>query len=361
MRVLQARNVHQVFPMALRLLEHHGVERSSRNGPVKIAPWPVTTVYTHPMERVIFWPERDANPFFHFYEALWMLAGRRDVEPLLRYAKNMAAFSDDGSTQYGAYGHRWRHHFGEYNYVHQETEPMDQISHIANTLKRNPDDRRCVLQMWDPSADLSHQGKDVPCNVTATFQRGLDGALNLTVFCRSNDLIWGCYGANAVHMSFLLEYMALAIGCPVGIYTQVSVNWHAYLTTLEKVAGIPSLDDDYKLDGLEDCPYSADGDEITPIPLGPSFEGVDAQIEELLLHEQTGFNLPRHLTIDSLFFDMAYILLRAHHAYRTTEGPDRYRKALDLLDLGDCRADWIYAGKEWMIRRMEKAGVKLGV
>ena len=49
MKVIKARNVHEAFPLALKLLSVHGVKRNSRNGPVLVAPWPVSTVYSHPL------------------------------------------------------------------------------------------------------------------------------------------------------------------------------------------------------------------------------------------------------------------------------------------------------------------------
>ncbi len=61
MKVLKVRNVHDALPAGLDYLEHHGVRRPSRNGSVIVAPGPVTTHYTKPRERVIFWAERDAN------------------------------------------------------------------------------------------------------------------------------------------------------------------------------------------------------------------------------------------------------------------------------------------------------------
>ena len=73
MKVIRARNVHEALPEAVRYLALYGVEAESRNGKVLLAPEPVTTVYERPKERVLFWPQRDANPFFHFYEGLWML------------------------------------------------------------------------------------------------------------------------------------------------------------------------------------------------------------------------------------------------------------------------------------------------
>ena len=43
-----------------------------------------------------------------------------------------------------------------------------------------------------------------------------NGRLQMTVHCRSNDIIWGTYGANAVHFSILQEYVAARIGVDLG-------------------------------------------------------------------------------------------------------------------------------------------------
>ena len=67
--------------------------------------------------------------------------------------------------------------------------------------------------MWDAKQDLSHrnESKDLPCNTHVYFSIR-EGFLDMTVCNRSNDLIWGCCGANAVHMSFLQEYVATMWG-----------------------------------------------------------------------------------------------------------------------------------------------------
>lgn len=190
MHVITARNVNDALYQGINYLSRVGISRDSRNGPVKVSPIPVTTVYMQPLERVLFWKDRDANPFFHLYESLWMLAGRNDVTPLVKYAKQMHQYSDDGKTLHGAYGYRWRHAFGR-----------DQLALITDALKKNRDDRRQVLQMWDARQDLGRVGKDLPCNTIATFQINTDGELDLTVFCRSNDIIWGCLAADTPVLS----------------------------------------------------------------------------------------------------------------------------------------------------------------
>lgn len=209
-------SVTQGLHKGLEHLKHHGKLSQSRNGPVLVGPWPVLTTYTHPTHRVLSSPLRNANPFFHVMEALWMLAGRNDLSWPRTFNEKFKEFSDDGSTLHGAYGHRWRRHFG-----------VDQLVSITQILRKSPEDRRCVLSMWDPVVDLGRSGNDFPCNTHAYFDLR-DGALNLTVCCRSNDIWWGCYGANAVHFSFLLEYMAASVGAPIGVYRQLSNNFHLY-------------------------------------------------------------------------------------------------------------------------------------
>jgi hypothetical protein len=228
-------NVNQALAEVGYWLSIAGVEENSRNGPVLVALEPVTLTYTHPTERVLFSPLRDANFAFHIFEALWMLAGRNDLAWPLYFNSKFGAFSDDGNTIHGAYGNRWRKHFG-----------YDQLDWIVLGLQCNPDSRREVLTMWDPGAhdglgeavectgDLyvgGHGGRDVPCNTHIYFDlRG--GALNMTVLNRSNDLIWGMLGANAVHMTVLQEYMAAWLKAPIGVFRTFSNNVHVYPANL---------------------------------------------------------------------------------------------------------------------------------
>src|SRR5688572_28116409 len=254
MKVLEVRNVHHALQVGMPLLADEGIRGTSRNGPVIAVPYPVTTIYHSPLERVLFWPQRDANPFFHLYESLWMLGGRNDLAPLTRYVKTFAQFSDDGETLWGAYGFRWRKWFG-----------VDQLEEVIQRLRKDPNDRRAVIGMWDPKMDLTRAGKDLPCNMMISVQV-VRGRLDITVFCRSNDIIWGAYGANAVHFSFLQEYLAVRIGVPVGIYYQVSVNWHAYPQVFDPLyaefkAEAPKwVNNPYFMGGVRTTPMSSDPD-----------------------------------------------------------------------------------------------------
>jgi hypothetical protein len=80
------RNVNEALGQGISWLAGPmGVEEPSRNGPVRVSPYPVVTTYANPAERVLFSPMRDANPFFHLFEALWMLAGRNDLPWLVQF------------------------------------------------------------------------------------------------------------------------------------------------------------------------------------------------------------------------------------------------------------------------------------
>lgn len=245
-------NVNDGLATALVNLAHMGQLEPSRNGAVIVFPEPVLTRYHNPEERVLFSTRRDANPYFHLMEALWMLAGRNDVQWITQFNSKFDQFSDDGHVFHGAYGYRWLQHFG-YN----------QLDVIAREMRSNPNSRRCVLSMWDPTsvsieidgynpriigADDLHYAvtdgtKDAPCNTHAYFEVR-HGMLNLTVCCRSNDLWLGCYGANAVHFSVLHELMAAWIGVPLGYYRQFSNNLHFYVSKGNEL-GI-DLEGDYK-------------------------------------------------------------------------------------------------------------------
>lgn len=215
----RGRNVNHIFPIAIlmfkqgwntqhtvgrgdkKMIEHHG---------------PVITTYQYPCERVLFDVVRDAHPFFHFFDSLWMLAGREDVKWLAFFLKNITQFSDDGKVFHGSYGRRLRY----------QTEDEDQLFWVVDHLSAEPTSRRAVITMFD--AELDHrEGKDIPCNLSRAFQIRKD-ALHLTVFNRSNDMVWGAYGANVVQFSTVLEYVAGCLGVAVGTYTQVSNNFHVY-------------------------------------------------------------------------------------------------------------------------------------
>jgi len=334
MHYLSVRNVEEALLLGVNRIVSEGVQRDSRNGPVKVMPMPMTTRYSEPTERVMFLPERDCNPFFHFMECLWMMAGHNDVEWISQFSSNINNYSDDGVTFHGAYGYRWRNHFSETSNI--GTHAIDQLATIANLLKNNPDDRRTVLQMWSAPDDLGLEGKDFPCNLIITFRVNPNGHLDMTVFNRSNDMVWGAYGANAVHMSFLQEVMASWIGIPVGNYWQISTNFHAYIDTLEKV--MPLMEKsagftDYELGRVKPYP-------IVNTPISTWFSELDMFMSE---GPAIGFT-------DPFFKKVAVPMLLTWRIWKDKGNPDRVANAIDSAER-IAATDWRKACVEWLERR----------
>ena len=360
MQVINASNVNEALHLALMLFRNPQAYalQDSRNGPVMVLHEPVTTVYTEPLLNVLLSPTRDANPFFHFYESLWMLAGRNDVGSLSRIVKRMNDFSDNGTTFHGAYGYRWRRHFG-----------YDQLSWIINELRANPESRRCVLAMWDGgqfhdfgddrdavtgSGDLyaaTHGGKDVPCNTHVYFRIVTDGSLDMTVCNRSNDALLGCYGANAVHFAMLLAYVAAGVGVRPGVYRQVSNNLHIYTAewTPEKLALIEreALRDTYRVNVL-----SRDRDgryleaRINPF-IGGTFDAWGICCERLTtLWADAGGDQMRLYDTHSFFDNTATPMMAAHYYFKKGLFDRALQWAAEVS-----HPLWSTAAAEWLLRR----------
>lgn len=325
------RNVSHALSEGLRLVLAQGAERPSRNGPVRAMDEPVIITYERPEERVVFHPERDANPFFHLFECLWMMAGKRDVASVAEYVPSMRNYSDDGRKFNAAYGHRWRRHFG-----------IDQVQVVIDRL-REPgalDDRRTFMTMWSPSVDTL-PSLDIPCNVGIAFRCRSNGQLDMTVFNRSNDLILGATGANAVHMSFLHEVVAIASGQRIGSYHQITNDLHLYLqqdktTPCLPLAGAWTAEADLYASG-----------EVSAHPV--------METEWSVWQEDLGLFLQYGNVVglrDRFFRRVAAPIVNAHKFYKKHVGEEKYEGTLEILD--QClAADWQRACQEWVQRRYD--------
>lgn len=337
MITIRGRNVNNTWGIAKTVLTQHGVRCESRNGPVLEVPEPVTTEYIHTTERVLFDPVRDANPFFHLMEGLWMLAGRNDVAWITQFNKRFMSYSDDGTTFHAAYGYRWRQHFdmfggGEHGFA-------DQLKKAIAMLKADPTSRRVVVQMWDPINDLwspeevERRGsvpKDLPCN-TAIYFKIRDGLLLMTVTNRSNDIVWGCYGANCVHMSMLHEYMAGMIGVGLGSYHQLSDSWHSYLDIWQK----------QDLTGAYMDPYGLR--HVKPYPMVSKPEYWDDDLYTFM----AGPHLAQE-SYENDFFERVALPMRSAWFAHKQKDLALAKKHLEIMPVDN---DWRLAGYEWLGRR----------
>jgi hypothetical protein len=291
---------------------------------------PVTTVYERPWRRVLFSQLRDANPFFHLFESLWMLSGKRDAEWLSQFSSGIAKYAEDDGLFHGAYGHRWRYRFA-----------VDQLTELTTLLSREPDTRRAVLAMWDPHDDLGAVKRDLPCNTHAYFKIR-EGALHMTVLCRSNDIVLGCYGANAVHFSVLQEYVAAMSGVSMGTYTHVSDSWHYYVDN----PFIKKLDDGAIMDGLNYYTAGEASNRIASISVVPSGAAEQAtwhtDLRAFMSHDWHDAVL-----YGSLFFRSVALPMRfAWESYKNEDLETAKHRASKIA-----APDWKLACAAWINRR----------
>jgi thymidylate synthase len=339
MRVIQSLNINDAWAKAKQVMLNEGIQRDSRNGGVLEHQNPVTTVYCAPNQRVLFDPIRDANPFFHLMEGLWMLAGRNDVAWITQFNSKFAQYSDDGKTFHAAYGYRWRHHFNN-DTDNDDFDSTDQLQKVIAILKADPESRRAVVAMWDPRADLwspdeiklrGSVPKDLPCNTNIYFKIR-DSKLLMTVTNRSNDIVWGCYGANVVHMSMLHEYMAAMIGVQQGSYWQVSDSWHAYLDTWTK--------QDLSHKQIVD-PYRT----VYAYPMVTHPEHFDDDLARFM----DGPSLDEANYMNPFFVQVAVPMRSAWFCYKEKD----FKTAFFHINRMPDNVDWRVAGWEWLNRRVK--------
>lgn len=78
------------------------------------------------------------------------------------------------------------------------------------------------------------------------MRNSLTNKLDLTVYVRSNDFIWGATAVNIFNYTFMQEYIASMIGLEVGSYFHVVNNLHYYeyhKAMVEQLANVNKVED----------------------------------------------------------------------------------------------------------------------
>lgn len=368
-------NVNDAFYHLVKRIEDGSIptiRTKSRVGDVLQIQEPVIITYKNPRQRVLFNEARDGNPVFHLVESLWMLAGRNDVAPLKYYASQIGEIaSDDGITFNGAYGYRWRKRLGIIDSWNDgikgwqvQVEHTDQLKVLIDHLKKKPESRRAVLQMWNVEDDLLKIDvtKDVCCNLSVMFsirqeewskaypKMGITAShrsvLDMTVTNRSNDMIWGMLGANVVHFSFLHEYMACCLGVGVGVYNQISNNLHVYV---ENNGGFKPKEWLGWYDG-SDVSEQHEEPNWYPKTLGPMLvqnqEVFDAECKSFVIRNHDGKPVEADEWEEPFLAGVAQPMVTAFNYHKSREYPD----ALDFCRCIEAE-DWRIACTTWINKR----------
>lgn len=172
-----------------------------------------------PSRNVVTIPQRKLSYHFMVAEWLWVMGGCKDVATIAAYNKNIAQFSDDGIEFFGAYGPRLYRDFG----------------HVVALLKRDPDSRQAVINIWRPEA-LHTTTKDVPCTLTWQFFIR-NRRLEMHACMRSND-VWLGLPYDLFNFTQIQRYLASCLRVDVGPYTHTVGSLHLYEHNKSQAEGI---------------------------------------------------------------------------------------------------------------------------
>jgi thymidylate synthase len=100
-------------------------------------------------------------------EAAWILSGDNKVETIRPYSKEIARYSDNGETFFGAYG----------------PKIAEQWDYAKTKLMEDPSTRQAIINIW---RDSPPRTLDVPCTLSMQFVIR-DNCLDLMVVMRSSD------------------------------------------------------------------------------------------------------------------------------------------------------------------------------
>jgi thymidylate synthase len=163
------------------------------------------------------------------HELLWFLKGDTNIDYLQRNGvKIWNDWADKNGDLGPVYGHQWRN---------WNSEGIDQIKEMIETIKVNPDSRRIIVSAWNPSV-MPNNSKSFSENVAnnkaalppchAFFQCYIaNGKLSIQLYQRSADVFLGV-PFNIASYALLAIMLAQVTGYKPGEFIHAFGDAHIY-------------------------------------------------------------------------------------------------------------------------------------
>jgi thymidylate synthase len=159
------------------------------------------------------------------HELLWFLAGDTNVKYLNDNGVRIwDEWADEGGDLGPVYGRQWR------SWPGPDGETIDQIAHVVEMIRRNPDSRRLIVSAWNP-ADVDKMALP-PCHCLFQFYVA-NGRLSCQLYQRSADIFLGV-PFNIASYALLTMMMAQVTGLEAGEFIHTFGDAHLYLNHIEQ-------------------------------------------------------------------------------------------------------------------------------
>ena len=170
------------------------------------------------------------------HELLWFLKGDTNIEYLQENGVRIwNEWADEKGNLGPVYGHQWRN---------WNSEGIDQIQEVINTLKTNPDSRRMLVSAWNPSVlpdtkvsfsknVANNKAALPPCHAFFQFYVA-DGKLSCQLYQRSADVFLGV-PFNIASYALLTLMVAQVCGYEPGDFVHSFGDVHIYSNHFEQV------------------------------------------------------------------------------------------------------------------------------
>jgi thymidylate synthase len=170
------------------------------------------------------------------HELLWFIKGDTNTDYLTENGVRIwNEWADENGDLGPVYGHQWRN---------WNSENVDQLKQVIETLKTNPNSRRMLISAWNPSVlpDTSKSfsenvanGKAAlpPCHAFFQFYVA-DGKLSCQLYQRSADIFLGV-PFNIASYALLTEMMAQVCGFEAGEFIHTLGDAHIYTNHFDQV------------------------------------------------------------------------------------------------------------------------------
>ncbi len=163
------------------------------------------------------------------YELLWFIKGDTNIKYLQEHGVRIwNEWADDNGDLGPVYGHQWRN---------WNSEEIDQLKEVIETLKKNPNSRRMLVSAWNPSvlpdtaasfAENVANGKAAlpPCHAFFQFYVA-NNKLSCQLYQRSADIFLGV-PFNIASYALLTMMVAQVCGYEAGDFVHTFGDAHIY-------------------------------------------------------------------------------------------------------------------------------------